>query len=138
MTVQDFIKHIESGKAKVLTLEAAKNLIGKTIVWFYYSDPANYGSVEETTIGRVINEVDYYVNVMGVDDAHPNYPNHYEFLKAKVPHLAKEAEQNTIILDENNQPTYIVCYGGYSFFDEPTFTCSDADREVYYIEKDSL
>ena len=45
-----------------------------------------------------------------------------------------EVNNTLLIVDENNNDTYMYCDLIESWFEEPTFTCSDADRCVFFIE----
>ena len=49
----------------------------------------------------------------------------------------KEKENTLLLLDENGKNNFICAHVNSGLFDDPTFTCSDADREVYYVRKNT-
>ena len=42
-------------------------------------------------------------------------------------------DKTLMLLDSDGKDKFIKTHLNMNFFDEPTFTCSDADREVYYL-----
>lgn len=60
MKANEFIKKIENGEAKVLTVESAKNLKGKTILWMYFGYSGNENEVYEMIVGDIVSELEYY------------------------------------------------------------------------------
>lgn len=132
MKIKEFIEKIESGDAKVLTLKEAKKLIGKEIYWCYFGYEHNDNKVSTLKVGNIVSEKEYYTTI----DNSPveGFPNRYEYWVNKLHKVAKESEKNLIILDADNKNTYIRCYHKNPYYKEPTFTCSDSDREVYFIE----
>lgn len=132
MLVNDFITAINNGTAKVLTVEAAKSLKGKKIYWFYFGYEHNAAQVYELVVGDIVTEIDYYSNepVKGWASRAD------EWRATMTPEKLKEVTENLLLLDNNGNNTYIISHNDHHF-DERTFTCSDADRCVYFIECES-
>lgn len=131
MTTQEFNKKIENGEAKVLTVEAAKRLKGKNIIWTYFGYEANQQCLHEMTVGNILSEMDYY-------ETQPmkGWKSKAEYWRSYMSKSMLDKIKNTLLLlDSENSATYIKCYPDSGIFEEPTFTCSDADRCVFYIEK---
>lgn len=132
MTTEEFNKKIESGEAKVLTLEAAKSLKGKTIIWTYFGYPLNQQQLYKTTVGDILSELDYYDT-----QAMEGWKSRAEYWKSYMSEeKLRERRETMVMLDDQNKLVYIYCHCNSDFFDEPTFTCSDEDRCVYYIEEE--
>ena len=131
MTTKEFNQKIKDGEAKVLTLEAAKALKGKTIIWTYFGYEHNEQYLYETNVGDIISELDY-------NETQPmeGWKSRSEYWRSYMSEAKlKQCKDTLFLLDADNQLTHINCYLYSDFFDEPTFTCSDEDRCVYYIEK---
>lgn len=129
MEVKEFIEAIESGKAQVLTLEKAKQLKGKKLLTWHPHYHANYSEVEEWTIGEIINEWEFYKNEpMTGYESRTAYWDSYMTERQK-----KETKETFEILDIDGKHTYFYCHLSNPYYSEPTFTCTDADREVYFI-----
>ena len=127
MTTSSFISAIENGTAQVLTVTAAKSLIGKKIAWMYSGYQGNDNSVKESVIGRIVSEWDYYS-----EQPMEGYSSRADFWNTHMsPSRIEAAKQKLLILDEQGELTYM--YSHSDFFEEPTFVCSDNDREVYFI-----
>lgn len=130
MTTQEFNQKIESGEAKVLTLDLAKSLIGKRIMWTYFGSNGNYQDVYETKIGDIVTRMRY-------NETQPlnGWKSRAEYWRSYMNERQLDEVNNTLlIIDENNNDTYMYCHLIESWFEEPTFTCSDADRCVFFIE----
>lgn len=130
MTTKEFNKKIENGEAKVLTLEDAKSLKGKKIMWTYFGYYANEQEIFETKVGDIVSEMDYY-------ETQPmeGYKSRAEYWRSYMSKRQLDEVKNTLILlDSDNNMTYIKCHLNSVFFEEDTFTCSDEDRCVYYME----
>lgn len=115
---------------EVLTLDKAMSLIGKKIMWSYYPDRANSIVVEETTIGAIRNAWAMAKETLEEDGAMA------ERLKKSFSRdfLKKYYKDMFIILDDKRKDIHIRCDVNSVLFDEPTFTCSDGDRRVFYTE----
>ena len=122
MTTSEFIKAIENGEAQVLTVAKAQELKGKSIHWMYIGDSANYNEIYEMVVGDITTEYDYYAK------------NDTERLNRMSEERITGAKETKILLDSEGKWNYLRAYtGAASFFQEDTFTCSDDDREIYFI-----
>ena len=130
ITPNNFIKKIESGEAKVLTVETAKLLRGKRIAWMYFGYRGQ-NTVKEMTVGDIISSLDY-------NETQPcgEFSSRSEYWRSFMTERQLDEEKTTLLLlDADGGCPYIKSFTKYSnFYDTPTFTCSDADREVFYIE----
>jgi len=97
--IKDFIEKINNGEAKILTVESAKSLKGKSIKWMYFGYKANFNVVQTTVVGDIV----------------------------------EDGKNRLELLDSKGMPTYIYAHLDSKIYEEPTFTCSDSDREVYYL-----
>lgn len=113
MTTSEFIKKIENKKANVLTVERAGWLKGKTVYWFYYGYTGNQNKVLKMTIGDIVSELEYYST-----QPCEGYASRAEYWKSYMTEEQLKEKESDL-------------------FDKPTFTCSDADREIYYIRKNT-
>lgn len=130
MTVKEFIQKIDNGEAKVLTVEAAKDLKGKIIEWMYFGYEGNQNQVYKMLVGDMVSEWDYYKT-----QPCEGYESRTAYWKSYMDERRINSLKNTILLVDGEGKGRMACYPkGESFFKVPTFTCSDADREVYYIE----
>lgn len=133
MTKEEFKKKMieeDLEGLEVLTLDKAMSLIGKKIMWSFYPDRANSIVVEEVTIGAIRNAwamAKETLEESGTMAERLKKSFSRDFLK-------KYYKDRIVILDENGKDTYIRCEVSSVLFDEPTFTCSDEDRRVFYTE----
>ncbi len=133
MTTSEFIKKIENKKANVLTVERAGWLKGKTVYWFYYGYTGNQNKVLKMTIGDIVSELEYYST-----QPCEGYASRAEYWKSYMTEeQLKEKENTLLLLDSDGNDKFIRAHLNLCFFDKPTFTCSDADREIYYIRKNT-
>lgn len=130
ITPNNFIKKIENGEAKVLTVETAKLLRGKRIAWMYFGYRGQ-NTVKEMTVGDIISSLDY-------NETQPcdGFSSRSEYWRSFMTERQLDEEKTTLLLlDADGGCPYIKSFTKYfNFYDTPTFTCSDADREVFYIE----
>lgn len=133
MTVSEFIKKIDNGEAKVLTLAAARQLIGKTIEWMYFGYHLNPLHVGKTTISQILSEYE-----IAQKEKMERFANRAEYWESYMSAEKLQEKKETLeIVDERGRNTCIVCHPeSVSLYKELTFTCSDADREVYFIVVD--
>ena len=131
MTTREFIQKIDNGEAKVLTLEAAKKLKGKTIYWTYFCYEGNEMSVGELTVGDIVSEWEY--------ESHQpmkGFSSRAAYWDSYMTNAKKEYfKHNMLLLDDQGKAPWIYCELIDGLFSVPTFCCSDSDRCVYYIEK---
>lgn len=119
---------------KVLTVKKAQGLVGKTIYWTYIPYKFNEQIYETTLIGNIVKESDW-----AKTQPCNGYDSRWDYWIKELQKDAERAENTLLLLDDNGETTGIKAYcGKYDMFGypEPTFTCSDADREVYYEEID--
>ena len=131
MKTSEFVQKIENREAKILTLEAARSLKGKHIFWMYLGYEGNENAVQEMTVGDIVTEYDYYKSQPL--EGYSSRAAYWEsYMNAEQ---LQDTKDKLILLDEEgNDSSHIYAYTNrYNFYDVPTFTCSDADREVYYI-----
>ena len=133
MTKSEFIKKVENGEAKVLTVEAARKLKGKTILWMYFGYSGNENEVRKMRVGDIVSELGYYSK-----QPCEGYASRAEYWKSYMTEeQLKEKENTLLLLDEEGKNQFIRAHKESDLFDKPTFTCSDADREIYYIRKNT-
>ena len=132
MTIKEFVEKINNGQANVLTLEAAKALKGDGIYWMYFGCNGNENTVSEMIVGDIVSAFDY---------AKKKYVEGYTSRAAywesyMTEEQLDEVKTQLVLLDNEGKDRGIYCHAkSFGFFDEPTFTCSDEDREVYYVRK---
>lgn len=130
MNVKEFIKKIDKGEAKVLTVELAKELNGKVIDWMYFGYEGNQNHVYRMLVGEIVSEWEYY-KTQPCD----GYESRTAYWKTYMNEDRIRSLKNTLLLLDSEGKPRMSCYPAWeSFYKEPTFTCSDADREVYFIE----
>lgn len=133
MVTSEFVKKIKNEEAKVLTVEAAKKLKGKTILWMYFGCSGNKNEVYEMIVGNIVSELEYYST-----QPCEGYKSRTDYWKSYMSEgQLKEKENTLLLLDSDGNNKFIRAHLNLSFFDEPTFTCSDADKEVYYVRKNT-
>lgn len=118
---------------QVLTLEAAKQLEGKTILVTNPEDRANEPLVREVEVS-LATAYDHYIKVLmpriyGDDEAGAKgYYNNV--IKPKEQEL-----RDTFVLYDSKGNVTAHCYKKNTWFDVPTFTGSDENRPIYFVEK---
>ena len=129
MTKKEFIQKIDSGEAKVLTIEAANLLKGHRIAWMYFGYEGNEDVVNEMTVGDILSELHYYKT-----QPCEGYSSRAEYWKScmDAKRLA-DLKNRIVITDAEGKYVGIFCKPNNPLYDEPTFCCSDLDREVYYM-----
>lgn len=130
MGAKEFIEKIKSGEAQVLTLVRAKELYGENIAYFaggYYQPYTG-----QFKVGHIISEWDKQAFSEPID----GFKNRQEYWDSYMNKSQREREQNTMILmDYEGNNTFMKAHPlNETFYDEQTFTLSDADREVYFIK----
>lgn len=130
MEAKEFIQQIENGNAKVLTLEVAKELKGKRLYTMYFGYSGNRNEVREIIVGEIVSEWD-----IAKTKPMEGYNNRAEYWESYMTeNQVKENKETLQIMEPDGKETYMRCYLSNPFFKTPTFTCSDMDREVYYLE----
>lgn len=130
MTLQEFNMKIEKGEAKVLTLEAAKLLKGKSIIWTYFGYEHNQQDIYETIVGDIMTELDYY-ETQPMDGWTSRAAYWRSYMKKEQ---LDRFNKTLVLLNDKRELTHIKCHLTSGYFDEPTFTCSDEDRCVFFLE----
>jgi hypothetical protein len=117
---------------QVLTLEMAKQLKGQKIATTHPVYRANTAVVTEFVVGEIISEWD--LAAKNVDPKNFPQGNQQLYWASYMSEDRIQEAKNTLnLLAEDGTNNYIRCHIGSGYFSEPTFTCSDADREVYYV-----
>lgn len=118
---------------QVLTLEAAKQLEGKTILVTNPEDRANEPLVREVEVS-LVTAYDHYTKVLM-----PRlYGDDNEGAKCYYNDVIKPREQelrDTFVLYDSKGNVTAHCYKKNTWFDVPTFTGSDENRPIYFVEK---
>lgn len=132
MTTLEFEKLVKEGVAQVLTLKLAESLKGKKLLTMYFGDKANCNEVRPLVIKDIITEFSYYEN-----KPMEGYKSHADYWEKKLPKTAERAKNTLLIIDENNENTFMFIENMYTpGCSEPTFVCSDSDRYVFFVEED--
>lgn len=113
---------------EVLTVAKARTLIGKTIEWTYIGYRYNPQQYYRSTVGSIVTGEE-----LARKEPMDGYESRWDYWVKKVPRALYEERNTLYLLDERGKKTYMVAHcNKYNFYPEPTFTCSDADREVYF------
>lgn len=117
---------------QVLTLEAAKQLEGKTILVTNHEDRANEPLVREVEVS-LVTAYDHYTKVLM-----PRiYGDDKEGAKCCYNNVIKPLEQElrgTYVLYDSKGNVTAHCYPKNTWFDVPTFG-NDENRPIYFVEK---
>lgn len=128
MTAQEIIK-----ANQVLTLEAAKQLEGETILVTNPEDRANEPLVREVEVS-LVTAYDHYTKVLM-----PRiYGDDKAGAKGYYNNVIKPKEQelrDTFVLYDSKGDVTAHCYPENDWFDVQTFTGSDENRPIYFVEK---
>jgi len=117
--------------AQVLTLEKAKELKGKKIRTIYFGYRGQDG-VDEFVVGEIISHLSWAERNADFDAKWKSQGDYWKSYMTKK--QLDEHNTNMLLLREDGTSTSCCCHTKYyNCFNELTFTCSDADREVYYV-----
>lgn len=121
---------VNNGTAKVLTLELAKQLKGKRIRTIYFGYKGQDG-VQEFIVGEFASQFE-----LAQKESHEEYSTRAKYWESYMSERQlDEKKTNIMLLSADGNNYHICCHTKYNnWFDELTFTCSDSDREVYFIE----
>lgn len=115
---------------QILTVEIAKSLIGKRIETVYSGYRGQNGE-DNFVVGSVVPELEYYRNLK--EDCyknHPKFKNRAEYWESYMSEKQlTEAKTKMVLLTEDGRNTFIYAHQE----NKGVFTCSDIDREVYYV-----
>lgn len=118
---------------QVLTLDKAQSLIGKTILVTNPEDRANEPLVREVKVS-LATAYDHYIKVLM-----PRlYGDDKEGAKGYYNDVIKPREQelrDTFVLYDSKGNVTAHCYKKNTWFDVQTFTGSDENRPIYFVEK---
>lgn len=120
-------------KGQVLTLAKAKEMVGKTIAITSPEYRANTPDVRIFTIAKFQTKWDWAAEQPYCNEKFKNYQEYWQsYMK---PEQIEKEKSNLLLIDtEGKVRAGAETNLSRSFYNEPTFTGSDADREVYYIE----
>lgn len=122
---------IESNQ--ILTLDKAQSLIGKTILVTNPEDRANEPLVREVEVS-LVTAYDHYTKVLMPriygDDKEGANGYYNNVIKPKEQEL-----RGTFVLYDSKGNVTAHCYKKNTWFDVPTFTGSDENRPIYFVEK---
>lgn len=120
-------------KGQVLSLAKAEAMVGKTIAITSPEYKANTPDVRIFTIGKFQSEWDWAAEQPYCND---NFKSYQEYWKSYMtPEQIATRKSKLFLLDtEGKVRAGAETNLSRSFYNEPTFTGSDADREVYFIE----
>lgn len=113
---------------KILTLNEAQQLIGKTIRTVYFGYKGQDGE-DMFTVGKILSQYD-----IAASEPMEGYSSRAAYWDSYMnEYQLKQKHTNYNIMTSEGRNTFIVCHTEiYNYFETPTFTCSDADREVYF------
>lgn len=129
------IDAINNHQAPHLTVEVAKQLKGRRIASMYFGYNGQDG-YNDFVIGDVVSEYDYYQNLKEehFQESSSKYKNRTEYWESYMSNEQILIRKHTMILLDENYSNRLHYYAyNCGFFEEPTFTCSDADRVVFFI-----
>lgn len=121
----------QNNQLRPLTVKAAKELKGKRIRTIYFGYRGQDG-VDDFIVGDIVTNYD---RASQRPDA--TYGTQAKYWDSYMTGEQIDNEKTTLaILDNTGNKSYFQAHTKYYNFygDEHTFTCSDADRTVYYIE----
>jgi hypothetical protein len=115
----------------ILTLAEVNNLLGKKLIGTYPVYKGNEPEVVEFTITGYISEWDKAAH----DTSAEGFANRQEYWKTiMTPERIQECKNKLCLLTaEGNHSQFFYCQLNNDNFDEPSFTCGDADRPVYFV-----
>jgi hypothetical protein len=120
-------------KGQILTVAKAKEMVGKTIAITNAEYKYNRPDVRVFTIYEFCFEWDLAAKRDYPDSKFDNFQQYWA--SYMTPKQVDDMKSRLSIIDtEGNSMAIAEMNIAQSFFPEPTFFGSDADREVYYIE----
>jgi hypothetical protein len=118
---------------QVLTVDIAKSLIGKRIQTVYSGYRGQDGD-DSFVIGEVVSELEYYRNLKEeCYQNNPKFKNRAEYWESYMnERQLNEAKTKMVLIAADGRNTFIYAHRE----NKGVFTCSDIDREVYYVVVD--
>lgn len=130
-TLNEMRELYSNNQLQVLTAELAQNLIGKKISTLHFGYRGQDG-VDTFTIGDIQSKYEIAKN-QELD----GYLSRAEYWESYMkPNQLDEVKSTDCIITTEGRNTNIMCIKNSGYFDEDTFTRSDADRCVYFILED--
>ena len=124
------VESVKNETAKVLTVSKAKELKGKKISTIYFGYRGQDG-VDEFIVGDIITHLEWARMNTNFD----GYANQAEYWESYMSEKQLDEEKTTLcLLSAEGKCVFCANTKYWNFYYEPTFTGSDADREVYFIE----
>lgn len=121
---------------EILTLKLAKELKGRKIKTIAYGYKGNAPYTHEFIIGDIINSWDAAFKRSYPDVDTSRFVQYDNFQGYWLSYMSESqinsCKNHLFLLDENGNGAGPSCHLDLNFFNEPTFTESDADREVYF------
>lgn len=118
-------------KKQILSVETAKSLKGKKIATTNREYKYNSPRVSIFVVGEIISEWDYAAT-QPMNEKHKTRKDYWESYMSED--QIDEMKTKLILFSEDGGRFHVAHTKYHNFYSEPTFTGSDADREVYYIE----
>ncbi|MCW3109907.1 MAG: hypothetical protein JWQ09_4413 [Segetibacter sp.] len=123
---------------QLLTLDIATQLKGKRIVTTSPEYHANKLHIHEFKVGEIVSSWEDAKNRKYVKQNNPNhfqYDTFQDYWASYMNERQIKEEKDKLILFSNEGERMCVAHtGAWNMFDEPTFTGSDADRAIYFLE----
>lgn len=130
LTLEITTQHIFQN-GQVLTLEKLNQLIGKKIACTSPEYRANQPSVEIFTP----SEVKSYFEIASTKTHCVGFENQAAYWESYMNDEQLDEQKTKFQIIDEDGGVHYCCHSKYwNFYESPTFTGSDADREVYFIE----
>ncbi len=118
---------------QILTVEVAKGLLGKRIAVTSPEDRMNRPWVREFVVGSLLIEWDWAAGQAYPEDKFATRQEHWASYMNN--HQIASKRSRLLLLDDKGERQAVAEINpSLSFFSEPTFHGSDADRAVFYVE----
>lgn len=122
---------------QVLTVAVADSLKGQKIACTNPEYSANSCHVSMFVVGEIINELEYmYTQEYPLQKEgftqHKTFGHYWESYMSAA--QLDEVKTTLVLLDDAGKKQFKAHTKYSNFYNTPTFTGSDADREVYYIK----
>jgi hypothetical protein len=117
-------------KDQILTLKVAQALMGKKIAITSPEYRMNKPSVRVFTIAEIVSAWDH---AKRTEYPERNFKNYQDYWKSYMTSAQILDQKNKLLLIDDKGERQAAAFVG-SFYPETTFTGSDEDREVYYVE----
>lgn len=133
-TLEEMRDIVARNEAKLLTIEAARELKGKKIQTIYFGY-AHQDGTDEFVVGDLVSEWEYYRNLK--EDCYPNEKGHQNrteyWASYMTPAQIERCKEQLELTTEEGLLTYIRYTPEDDFGNDHVMWCSDVDRWVLYI-----